>query len=67
MVAQAAGCANDDMRAAFKCPFFIAEIHAADTSGNARTGIGVKPFQFPRHLHGQFARGGDDEGQGCFG
>lgn len=63
MVAQTAGRADNDMRTALKRTALRAYIHAANAGCDARTGIGIKPFQFAAYLKRQFARRCDDHGK----
>ena len=59
VVAQAAGGAHDDLRAADQRPALGPVVHAADAGRDL--GPGVKPFQFARDLQRQFARGCDHQ------
>ena len=63
VVAQAAGRADDDMGAALQRAPFGAHVHAADAGGDRGAGQFVEPFQFARHLHGEFARRRDGQRQ----
>ena len=65
MVAKAAGGANDDMGAGGQGAGLALAVHAADAAGHTSAGVGVEPGQFTLHLHGEFARGCDNKGQGC--
>ena len=63
MIAQTAGRADDDMRAAFQCTAFVAHVHAADAGDNPRPGLGIEPAEFAHDLQRQFARRRDDQRQ----
>ena len=65
MIAQPARRADHDMRAGIERAAFLRRVHAADTSGDADIGLGVKPFQFAADLQGQFARRRDHQRQRC--
>ena len=60
VIAQAPGRSDDDVAAVIQRPALGAGVHAADAGDDARAG--EQPLQFGLHLHGQFARGGDDQG-----
>ena len=64
MVAQAARCGDNNMRAAFEGAAFIAHIHAADAGSDHRVRALVEPGEFAFHLKREFAGRGDDEGEG---
>ena len=63
MVCQATGRADDDVRAAFEGTAFVAHVHAANAGRKAGAGNAVKPAEFARDLHGQFARRRNDQGK----
>ena len=63
MVAQAARRADDDMGALGESPALAARVHAADAGDDARSGLGIEPFELALDLKREFARRGDDEGQ----
>ena len=67
MVAQAAGGADDDVHALVEGTALHHRVHAADAGGDAAAGLGVEPGQLGLHLKGEFAGGGDDQGQGRAG
>ena len=67
MVAQAAGRADDDMRALVEQRGFATRIHAADAGDDLGVGVFVQPRQFALHLQRQFARRRDDQRQGLAG
>ena len=56
VVAQAAGRADDDMRAALQRAPLRAHVHAADAGGDGGAGEFVEPFQLSRDLQRQFPR-----------
>ena len=61
MIAQAPGCANDDMGAEVELPCLRTHIHAADTGYDARAGLLVKPVELALHLQRELARRGNDQ------
>ena len=61
MIAQAAWGAHHDMAAVFQRARLAAHIHAADAGGDAGARGAIEPDQLALHLHGEFARGRDDE------
>ncbi len=63
VVAQAAGCADDDVRAKTKLAGFGARVHAADAGDDAGAGLGIEPGEFALDLQGEFAGRRDDEGE----
>ena len=63
MIAQAAGRADHDMRAALQVAAFLRRIHAADAGRDPRPGLGIEPFQLAPDLQRQFARRRDDQRQ----
>ncbi len=65
MVAQTAGCTDDDMRALLQRAALLGHVHAANAGGNARAGRLVEPFEFAPNLQCQFARRGDDQCVRC--
>ena len=67
VVAQATGRADHDMRAAREVAPLLRRIHAADAGGDAGTGLAIKPVELAADLHGQLARGGDDQRQRSLG
>ena len=65
MIAQAARCTNDDMGTSFQTPTLALGVHATDTGQDTGVGMGIKPFQFAFHLHGEFARRGHNQRNGA--
>ncbi len=63
VIAETAGSADDDVSAPFKLTLLGAHAHAADALDDAGGGVGVEPFELAGDLHGEFARGSDDEGE----
>ena len=63
VVAQAPGRADDDMGALGKLAGFGAPIHAADAGHDTRARVLVEPVELALHLHGELARGRDDQSQ----
>jgi hypothetical protein len=61
MVAQSAGRADHDLRASSEHTPFTRRIHAADTGGEARTGMGIEPGKLSADLKRQFTGRGDDQ------
>ena len=45
MIAQPAGRADDDVRAACQCAALLHRVHAADAGDDARAGVGVEPVE----------------------
>ena len=54
MVAQAAGRAHNDMRAALQRAPFSADVHPAHAGGDLRAGAGIEPAKLRLHLQRQF-------------
>ena len=63
MVAQPPRRADDDVAPGCQRPLLRPAVHAADAGRDARAGLLVKPGQLPPHLHRQFPRGRDGEGE----
>ena len=61
VIAQAAGCPDDDGCAAAQHLAFGAGIHPAHTCRDAGAGLGVEPGEFAADLQGEFTRRRNDE------
>ena len=63
MVAQTSRRTDNDVGATFQRTTLGADIHTANAGCNARTGIGIEPFQLTTNLKRQFARRRDNHGK----
>ncbi len=63
VVAQAAGSADDDMRAIAQCAAFLGGVHPPDAGRDPRTRPGVEPAQLAADLQREFAGRGDHQRQ----
>ena len=63
MVAQAAGGADDDMRAPLQRAALVAIVHAAHAGRDLHAGLAIEPRQLACDLQRQFTGGGDGQRQ----
>ncbi len=63
MVAQPAGCADNDMAAGFQRPPLTLAVHAADAGKHARAAGRIEPGKFAMHLHGELPCRGNHQRQ----
>ena len=61
MVAQAAWCANDNVRAQRQLARLAPRVHAANTGNDMRSGLRIEPDEFALHLQRKLARWGDNQ------